>query len=228
MNRHFVTRYFATVVALLLASLHCHSSTPLMDSIEYDGQTTIAWPDDKPWFDLPANEKLTELRRTQRCSAIGGPRAKWRLENGRLWLIGLFVCGRDIPLENVFVSPQPILATWITGNLLTHKGRLLCRDYYGPGIYETTVVLRIENGVLLDVTEKSNKAHPAVPTVDDLRKIFRRSGSGAEEAEKIAKEIVATSYWDCISPAPQAELPGHSIPNLPLPKDASSRSGLRP
>lgn len=117
MNRHFVTRYFATVVALLLASLHCHSSTPLMDSIEYDGQTTIAWPDDKPWFDLPANEKLTELRRTQRCSAIGGPRAKWRLENGRLWLIGLFVCGRDIPLENVFVSPQPILATWITGNL---------------------------------------------------------------------------------------------------------------
>ena len=193
-----------------------------MDSIEYDKRITIVWPDDKPWLDLPVNEKFTELRRTQRCSAIGGPRAKWRLEDNRLWLVGLFKCGGDVPLENVYGNPQPILAAWITGNLLTHKGRLLCRESYGVGLYETTIVLRIENGILMGVTENSNKAHPAVPTVEDLRKILKPHG-----AEEKAEGIVAASDWDCLSPATQIELRGNSIPNPPHQRDALPQSGSR-
>ena len=208
MIRRSVSCYAVTAVVLLLASLSCYATRPLMDSINYDGRSTIVWSDDRPWLDLPENEKFTELRRTQRCSAIGGPRAKWRLEDNRLWLVGLFKCGGDIPLENVYGNSESILATWITGNLLTHKGKLLCREFYGVGIYETTIVLRIKNGILMGVTEKSNRAHPAVPTVDDLRKILTPHG-----AENEAEAIVAASDWECLSPTIQVELRGNAIHN---------------
>lgn len=209
MVRYLVTRYVAIAAALLLASLPSYATKPLMDLIEYDGRATIVWPDDKPWLDLPRNERLAELQRGQRCSAIGGPRAKWRLADDQLWLVGLFKCGGDIPLESVYGgNGEPILATWITGNLITHKGKLLCRDFFGVGVFETTIVLRIENGVLKQAIESSNRRHPAVPTVDDLRKMLRPYG-----IEKEAEAIVAASDWDCLTQAQQIELRGNSISN---------------
>jgi hypothetical protein len=209
MIRCSVLRYVMMTMIPLLISLSSHASGRLWDLIEYNGPSTIVIPEGGLRLDLPVSEKLKEIHRENRCTA-GGPTGKWRIEDNRLWLIGLRSCDGDIPLQNIYGgNGKPILATWVTRKLFIAKGRLLCFDRgFGEGISETTVMLRVKEGLLIEVSETSNKSNPAIATITDLRKILE-PGDGRE---KRAQEIVADSGWECLSPETQAKLRGNQIP----------------
>ncbi len=165
----------STAIFIACTATTIYASPPLMDRLEYSGETTTAWPEKGAWLPLPSNERIDEIRRTERCSAIGAPRAKWRIADNRLWLTGLFKCGADISLASVFGgSDEPIHADWISGNLVTYRGKRLCRNPSGGiGLHERTLILRIERGLLVETAERDNSNHPDVPTVEQIRSWLR-------------------------------------------------------
>jgi len=176
---------------LLLAGVCC-ATPPLMDRLEFEGERHIVTPRGRPWLELLENEKTQEIRRTHRCSAIGAPRAEWRVSDGRLWLVGLFSCGGNIKLETVYGgSGEPIFAEWVTADLVTQRGKTLCHARYGgPGISETSIFIKVERGVVTDIAQASNQNNPAIPTVESLRKLF-----GPKDAH-MAEELVGD--WPCL------------------------------
>ena len=209
--RMYVRFIFVLIaMVLLMTPVVSRATMPLMDYIEYEGRQSEAWPSTGPWLDLPRNDKLTELRRSGYCSAIGGPRANWRVVDNRLWLTSLYRCGGvNIPLESVYGgNGEPILAEWITGRLNTYRGKQLCKETNrGLGVHEITITFEIEKGVVTKVVETSNAAHPAVATIDDLRKIL------GDRDKQYAEEILATTGWECLSRSKQMELRGSAMPN---------------
>ena len=199
---------------LLLLAGTCCATSPLMDQLEYEGEWNVVTPRGRPWLELLENEKTQEIRRQARCSAIGGPRAKWRVSDGRLWLVGLFRCGGDIKLETVYGgNGEPILADWITADLVTQRGKTLCRPQYGgAGILETSIFIKVERGVVTHIVQVSNQNHPAIPTVDSLRKLF-----GPKDAH-MAEELVAN--WPCLDAYTLRELRGEPSAE-PTPKGST-------
>lgn len=173
-----------------------------MDVLEYEGQQNIVAPRGRPWLDLLENEKTQEIRRQARCSAIGAPRARWRLSDGRLWLVGLYGCRGDFKLESVYGgNGEPIFADWVTADLTTQRGKTLCRPQYGgAGILETTIVIQVVRGVVTHIAQMSNANHPAIPTVESLRKLF-----GPKNAH-LAEEVLAD--WPCYDALTLQELQG--------------------
>jgi len=196
-------------VVLLTTSVVANATMPLMDYIEYEGSRSAAWPSNGPWLELPRSDKLTELRRSEICSAIGGPRANWHVTDNRLWLTSLYRCSGKVPLESVYEGKgEPIFAQWITGRLNTYRGKRLCSETNrGLGVHEWTITFEIDKGIVTRVVETSNAAHPAIATIEDLRKIL------GEEGKKYAEEIMATTGWECLSPSEQQKLRGAAMPN---------------
>lgn len=186
------TLHRLVAVLLLLLAGTCRATAPLMDQLEYEGQWNIVTPEGRPWLELLENEKTQEIRRQERCSAIGAPRAKWKVSDGRLWLVGLFRCGGNIKLETVYGgNGEPIFAAWITADVFTQRGRTLCRPRYGgAGILETTIFIKVERGVVTNIAQVNNQSHPAIPTVENLRKLL-----GPTDAH-MAEELVAE--WPCL------------------------------
>lgn len=180
-----------TIWLLLLAGT-CYATQPLMDRLEYEGEQSIVSPRGRPWLELPENEKTQEIRLQARCSAIGAPRAEWKVSDSRLWLVGLFKCGGDIKLEAVYGgNGEPMLAEWITADLVIQRGKRFCRWHYGgPEIKETSIFIKVERGVVTHIAHVSHKDDQAIPTVEKLRKLF-----GPKEAHK-AEEMVAV--WPCL------------------------------
>lgn len=191
----------ATAALLLLAGT-CSATPPLMDLLEYEGQRNIVSPRGRPWLDLLENEKTQEIRRQARCSAIGEPRARWRVSDGRLWLVALYGCRGDFKLESVYGgSGEPMFADWITADLITQRGKTLCSPQYGgAGILETTIVIQVVRGVVTRTIKASNDNHPAIPTVEKLRKLL-----GPKDAHH-AEELVTD--WSCFDALTLRELQG--------------------
>ncbi|NMG35837.1 hypothetical protein GRF61_15420 [Azoarcus sp. TTM-91] len=200
--------------ALLLVSSVSHATKPLFDTVEYKGERMAVWLKGKPWLELPWTPKLQEIRlREAGCSALGGPRGRWRLENQQLWLIGLFTCRGEVPLEAVYDDGQPIKGSWVTGELVGERGKLLCHQQYGPGISEFTTVLHLEEGRLQQVVESSNADNPAVPTFADLRKIYddyaKETGFYVSD-EELKKLFPGPSF--CWSPEQLKHIRGQATP----------------
>lgn len=189
------------------------ATTPLIDSVEFEGQTLKIFPVKRTWLELPSSEKLDELRRQQRCTAIGGPRAKWKIVENRLWLVGLFQCGGAISLESVYGGTgEPILAEWVSEIVIAREGKGLCRSIsFDIGISEFTTAFEFENGILKRVERTNNRSNPAVPTEEDLKKMGL--------SEKDAKEHVAWGLWPCLSHKEQEALRDAKAPI----RDATTR-----
>lgn len=149
------------VFASLLLSLPGQgaATTPLFDKVEINGELGNLHQAGKGWLDLPPSEKLQELRLAEMCSAIGGPRGKYRLVDGKLWLISLYRCGGDVPLNAIYASGEPILAKWISADLVAELGKPLCRRGFAY-VYERTVSLLVEEGTVTSIREESNANHP--------------------------------------------------------------------
>lgn len=190
----------ARLLSSLFLSMVCitgHATLPLLDSIEYEGKTTIVGPQGKAWMAIRENEAIAAIRISERCTAIGGPRANWRIKGNRLWLIGLFRCGGDISLKSVYGEDEPIFADWVTDRLVTYAGKELCKgEQGGPGIHERTVTMNVEKGVLKQVIESSNLDHPGIPTLESIRKLLRKLRMNEYDAESMVGELPCFSTTD--------------------------------
>ena len=160
----------ATSLRTLLASLlwvasTAFATTPLFDRIEVEGQRGNLHQMGRGWLDLPHSEKLQEFRREERCSAIGGPRGEYVVKDGKLWLYRLYRCGGTIELNKVYSQQdQPILATWVTGELVAEVGKSICMSTKGSFfIYETQIKIQVEEGAIKFMQSKSNVGHPDCP-----------------------------------------------------------------
>lgn len=206
----------AGVAALLFASV-CSATTPLRDLIDNDGVWNVVTPRDQVSLDLQENEKTREIRRQERCSAIGAPKGKWRIADSRLWLVALFKCGSDIKLETVYGGTgEPIFAEWITADLVTQQGKGLCRPADGLYILEESIFIRVERGMVMQTTRVSNRNHPAIPTLEVLRKIL-----GPRDAH-LAEELLPD--WQCLSEYTLRRVQGQGSENTsasPAPKGST-------
>ena len=145
------------------------ATEPLRDLLEIGGETVAveAPPPGRRgtgWLDLPPSDLLRDIARAERCSALGGPRGVYRVDGGRLWLMRLRRCGGDIPLHEVFGgSGEPVMATWISAELVAQRGPVLCSRSQGGDLRQTTLRWRVEEGVVRSATEADNRDSPAVP-----------------------------------------------------------------
>lgn len=206
--RFYRVYLWGLAVLTLIVSSASQATTPLRDSIEYDGRVAVVWTEIHPWLELPENDKLIEMQRQERCTAIGGPRGNWRLENGRLWLTGLFRCAGPVPLDVIYEGRgEPIFADWISGRLLTNRGKILCRRPFDV-LTESTLALDVVKGIVVGVTDISNAKNPEVPTTEDLRKIYASAGTPFND--KDLEQIVDAGEWHCLSSVEQKALRGEA------------------
>ena len=153
-----------TILALFLISGAAYATPPLRDSLEFQSQITPMFPSTGSWLELPASAKLEEMRRAEEgCSAIGGPVGRWRVIDNRLWLSSLSRCRGDVELSAVYGgSNEPILAVWVSAELITFGGKPLCVGPYFT-FWEKTIKLKVEQGVVKSVVETNNENDPQVP-----------------------------------------------------------------
>ena len=160
--------------ALGLLALLCGSAAtatePLRDLLEIGAETLPVEALPPPGsrgtgaLDLPPSYLLRDMARAEHCSALGGPRGVYRVDGGHLWLMRLRRCGGDIPLHEVFGgSGEPVVATWISAELVAQRGPVLCSRSQGGDLRQTTLRWRIEEGVVRSATQADNRDSPAVP-----------------------------------------------------------------
>jgi hypothetical protein len=161
------TMHSHKLLRILLVSLYSFASpvfatTPLFDKVEIDGEQGNLHQKGKGWLDLPHSERLQEIRFAERCSAIGGPRGEYRVEGGSLWLHSLYRCAGKIEINEIYPEHhQPILASWVTGDLIAEVGKPVCRSSKGQFfIYETEITMQVEAGAVNAMQRKSNAGHP--------------------------------------------------------------------
>ena len=141
------------------------ATSPLSDRLEFENETTNMWTANGAWLEVSRSDKLQEMRRAEKCSARGGPKPRWRVSDGKLWLVGFHRCIGDLPLVAIYDdATEQILADWVTAELVTNRGPYLCNSGpYGPAVFATTVRLKVEGGVVRDIARVSNADHPRVP-----------------------------------------------------------------
>lgn len=141
-----------------------YATTPLWDLITIDNQGGAVHQRGKTWPALPFSIQLQEMRRDLGgCSAIGGPRGVYKVEAGKLWLLNLYSCRSDyIDVTDVYPdSNPPVLATWITGDLVAEVGPNECySSRRGVFIRAATVLMELKQGIVLWMETMSNKGHP--------------------------------------------------------------------
>ena len=134
-------------VAALLAPVVVHATEPLFDRVEMDGYAGRLHDAQRGWLELPHSEQFRALALSERCSAIGGPRGKFKVVNGQLWLYGLYRCAGDLSVQDVYPdSPAQVVATWVTGELVAELGRWVCQSRKGSPLFEKTAHLVVEEG----------------------------------------------------------------------------------
>lgn len=141
-------------IALLIVSVLAlqapgavHATEPLVDRVEIQGLEGRLHDAKRGLLDLPRSERLRAMALQERCSAIGGPRGKYRIANGRLWLQGLYRCGGDVDLRDVYPDSQgPMLVTWVTGELVAELGRFVCHATDGTSVLEKSARITVASG----------------------------------------------------------------------------------
>ena len=160
------------VLGLLALSygISAQATEPLRDLLEIGGDTVAVDTQPSPGgrgaagLALPPSDLLRDMARAERCTALGGPRGVYRIDGGRLWLMRLRRCGGDVALHEVFGgSGEPVMATWVSAELVAQRGPVLCRRARGDDLRQTTLRWRVEEGVVRSATEADNRDSPAVP-----------------------------------------------------------------
>ena len=147
---------------IILISNSVFATAPLHDFLTYQGRTIAIYPEECCWLKKPRSKELDRIQKEnieqRSCSAIGGPVSKIKLEKNKLYLIGLYQCGGDLPLNQVYPQfKQPPLATWLTGtyrsdfNYLCHKGHI--------PISEINLTFTVKEGIVTSIsTVKKDKS----------------------------------------------------------------------
>lgn len=154
---------FASVLASL-ALFPAHATEPLAAIIHIDGEEGAFYPDECCWVEIPRNERLRAAARAESCSALGGPVGRFQLWEDHVWLVGLYRCGGDMPLEEIYPEMEgPTLASWLTGRFTARFDRGSCGgDGWLKPVFFTTHHLVIEQGRVVSVeTETLDPANCA-------------------------------------------------------------------
>lgn len=132
--------------------MHSLATAPLFDQVEIDGQEGRLHDNSRGWLELPESQQRRSIALAENCSAIGGPRGKFKVANGSLWLQSLYRCGGDIPLSSVYPeSSAPMAATWVTGELTAELGKFLCTSKSGPPVFEQVARITVRAGKVTSV-----------------------------------------------------------------------------
>lgn len=129
-----------------------HATEPLYSQLEIEGMRGLIYPEGKTWVSLPRNEAMRQARRLHMlCSAIGGPVGRFRIEQDRLWLVGLETCSGEMPVSDIYPGMQlPQLAHWLSGNFVGKVGRnCITRDHRTA--FETTLHFTVDEGQVTEV-----------------------------------------------------------------------------
>jgi hypothetical protein len=154
----------------LISPAICSATPPLSDTLIIDKYDGVFFPDEGYWVDLPRTEKFrTAIQKVSICSAAGGIVGRFRLADDKIWLVGLYSCGGDIPLEEIYPElDNPALATWLNGVFFAKIDWIpkTCNPVTESPInmYRTTLRLKIDNGVVTDMQRQEND----VPTCQDI------------------------------------------------------------
>jgi len=144
-----------SVVLLVLWSSASLATQPLFDRVELEGRSGRLLDSARGWLELPESEQLRSMARAEVCSAIGGPRGKFKIAEDALWLQGLYRCGGDVDLSAVYPGiSQPVVATWVTGKLTAEFGKILCWSKKGGPVFERVATISVEAGKVTSVSFK--------------------------------------------------------------------------
>ncbi len=147
-------------IVFLLSTQSMSATEPLHDTLSYQGQTGNIFPEKCCWLKKPESKELRALEikimEQGRCSAIGGPVSQLKLEDKKLFLTGLYKCGGDIPLSDVYPAfTKPALAVWLSGTFHSNL-KYLCHNKKGRMVFETEMTLVVEKGLVIKNTKKIN------------------------------------------------------------------------
>lgn len=139
--------------ALLFSAQSVMATEPLHDRLSYQGYEGNIFPSECCWLEKKDSRQLRELQgkifREQSCSAIGGPVSDLKLEDDKLFLTSLRVCGGDIALSKIYPkTEQPIFADWLTDTYST-QFNYLCHNEDNRSVYEFEHTLVVEKGILM-------------------------------------------------------------------------------
>jgi hypothetical protein len=88
--------------------------------------------------------------------------AKWKIDNGKLYLMKVMSgdCSAnpaEIDVSSIFLQKLPVEATWFNGILRIPRGKLLSYVHMGYGsVYEEDLILTISSGKLIHEEIKKN------------------------------------------------------------------------
>lgn len=89
----------------------------------------------------------------------------WRLDNNRLQLVDIYVCGdKNRSIKDIIFKGQnsEILADWFTGNLFIEKGKVIKYHHSGyDRYYETEIVANVREGIIESEKEYRNGVKPS-------------------------------------------------------------------
>jgi hypothetical protein len=113
----------------------------------------------------------------------------WRIQNGKLLLVDIYVCGdRTQSIKGTIFKNQngEIAADWFTGDLFIEKGKMIKYNHSGyDRYYETEIVANVSEGSIQTEKEYKNGVRP-----DDKR--------FSSDINKIVEEIHRRINWDKI------------------------------
>ena len=158
-------RHWAALLLGLALALPAGATPPVPDLLEVGDEL-------RPFYGVPiergfpwSNRLRQVIAESMDCSAVGGPRGRYRLHDGRLWLVGFVRCGPDLGLDEAYGRPtKPMPAIWLSGDLHFGQGQLLCYDPWVESIWQTRVELRVERGLVLWRRSQDQTGHPRLPT----------------------------------------------------------------
>jgi hypothetical protein len=145
--------------ALLAAS--AQATPPMGDYLSYEGRMRPAAMANKSLLPVPPSPQLAALRRQQQdtCSAKGSPAAQWAVIDSTLYLTHFNRCGTPLPLGAVYEGVKsPLVATWISGEVVTDRGVVRCFTVEQGAVAETLVKFTVDQGIVTDVEEIDNSA----------------------------------------------------------------------
>lgn len=144
-----VKKFRPWVLLAATASGGGFATEPLHDHVVIEGKAGLLLPETCCWVKLPPSPALSAAKRSQRCSALGGPVGNFRLQDNKLILVSLRTCSGELPLQQFYAgAPKEMAATWLSGKFRVELDPL-CTTGAGRMLHATTMQLVVDAGNLV-------------------------------------------------------------------------------
>jgi len=155
-------KLWIALILVLISTGQAFATAQMPETLNYKGQSMSLYSNPLESYFSPSNPRPRELFNAS-CSALWrGYRGSWKISGDVLYLVRLEDgnCGGSqvIELSKVFPGQRgPIKAKWFFGTLRIPQGKPLKRVHMGyRSVYEKDLLIRIEQGRVVDVKTVSN------------------------------------------------------------------------